>query len=191
LVCLQRDEGTPPNKYKLKTPAIMNALQFQQKLLSMQDYMMNFALILTANRDDAQDLLQETTLKVLNNQDKFVDNVNFKGWVLTVMRNIFINNYHRVVRSRMLIEQNADLYNLDVVNESEFDSPDGSWQIQEITKMINNLNDGLKIPFSMYVSGYKYREIAEKLDKPLGTIKSRIFFARQELQRKLKDFHKE
>jgi RNA polymerase sigma-70 factor (ECF subfamily) len=167
----------------------MNALQFQQKLLSMQDNMMNFALKLTANRDDAQDLLQDTALKVLNIQDKFVDNTNFKGWVLTVMRNIFINNYHKVVRSRMMIERNADLYNLNVVNESGFDSPDGSWQIQEITKLINNLDDELKIPFLMHISGYKYREIAEKLDKPLGTIKNRIFFARQELQRELKDFH--
>ena len=76
----------------------MNGIQFQQKLLSLQENMMNFALMLTANRDDAQDLLQDTTLKVLDNQDKFVDNVNFKGWVLTVMRNIFINNYHKIVR---------------------------------------------------------------------------------------------
>lgn len=67
----------------------MNALQFQKKLLSMQENMMNFALMLTANRDDAQDLMQDTTLKVLDNQEKFVDNINFKGWVLTVMRNIF------------------------------------------------------------------------------------------------------
>ena len=66
----------------------MNALQFQKKLLSMQENMMNFALMLTANRDDAQDLMQDTTLKVLDNQEKFVDNINFKGWVLTVMRNI-------------------------------------------------------------------------------------------------------
>ena len=73
----------------------MNALQFQKKLLSMQENMMNFALMLTANRDDAQDLMQDTTLKVLDNQEKFVDNINFKGWVLTVMRNIFINNYIR------------------------------------------------------------------------------------------------
>jgi RNA polymerase sigma-70 factor (ECF subfamily) len=180
-----------PNNINLKTPAIMNALQFQQKLLSMQDNMMNFALMLTANRDDAQDLLQDTTLKVLNNQDKFVDNVNFKGWVLTIMRNIFINNYHKVVRSQMIIGQKVDLYNLDVVNDSGFESPDGSCRIQEITNMINKLSDELKIPFSMYVSGYRYKEIAEKLDKPLGTIKSRIFFARQELRNQLKDFYRE
>jgi len=166
----------------------MNGIQFQQKLLSLQENMMNFALMLTANRDDAQDLLQDTTLKGLDNQDKFVDNVNFKGWVLTVMRNIFINNYHKIVRVQTVVDSSADLYNLDVVNDSGFDSPDKAYQIKEITKAINGLNDDLKVPFSMFLSGYKYNEIAEKLNVPLGTVKSRIFFARQELQKRLKDF---
>lgn len=166
----------------------MNGIQFQQKLLSLQENMMNFALMLTANRDDAQDLLQDTTLKVLDNQDKFVDNVNFKGWVLTVMRNIFINNYHKIVRVQTVVDSSADLYNLDVVNDSGFDSPDKAYQIKEITKAINGLNDDLKVPFSMFLSGYKYNEIAEKLNVPLGTVKSRFFFARQELQKRLKDF---
>ena len=168
----------------------MNALQFQKKLLSMQENMMNFALMLTANRDDAQDLMQDTTLKVLDNQEKFVDNINFKGWVLTVMRNIFINNYHKIVRTQTVVDQGVDLYNLDVVNDSGFDSPDGAYQIKEITKAINSLNDELKIPFSMFLSGYKYNEIAEKLCVPLGTVKSRIFFTRQKLQEELKDFHR-
>lgn len=130
----------------------MNALQFQKKLLSMQENMMNFALMLTANRDDAQDLMQDTTLKVLDNQEKFVDNINFKGWVLTVMRNIFINNYHKIVRTQTVVDQGVDLYNLDVVNDSGFDSPDGAYQIQEITKAINGLNNELKVPFSMFLS---------------------------------------
>ena len=156
--------------------------------MGIQENMMNFALMLTANRDDAEDLMQDTTLKVLDNREKFVDNVNFKGWVLTVMRNIFINNYHKIVRTQTLVDQGVDLYNLDVVNEYGFDSPDGSFQIQEITKAIESLNNDLKIPFSMYLSGYKYNEIAEKLNLPLGTVKSRIFFARQDLQKKLKDY---
>jgi RNA polymerase sigma-70 factor (ECF subfamily) len=83
----------------------------------------------------------------------------------------------------------VDVYNVDVLNDSGFDTPDGSIQIQEITGAINQLNEELKVPFSLYVSGYKYNEIADKLDMPLGTIKSRIFFARQELQKQLKDFH--
>lgn len=169
----------------------MNTLQFQKKLLGMQENMMNFALMLTANKDDAKDLLQDTTLKVLDNQEKFVDNVNFKGWVLTVMRNIFINNYHKLVRTQTIVDQSVDLYNLDVINDSGFNSPDGSYQIQEITKAINELNDDLRIPFSMFLSGYKYNEIAEKLNVPLGTVKSRIFFARQELQKVLKSFRSE
>ena len=108
----------------------MNTLQFQQKLVGLQENMLNFALMLTADRDDAQDLLQDTTLKVLNNQEKFVDNVNFKGWVLTVMRNIFINNYHKVVRTQTIVDSSADLYNLNVTSDSGFDSPDSSYQIQ-------------------------------------------------------------
>jgi RNA polymerase sigma factor, sigma-70 family len=169
----------------------MNTLQFQKKLLGMQENMMNFALMLTANKDDAKDLLQDTTLKVLDNQEKFVDNVNFKGWVLTVMRNIFINNYHKLIRTQTIVDQSVDLYNLDVINDSGFNSPDGSYQIQEITKSINDLSDDLRIPFSMFLSGYKYNEIADKLNVPLGTIKSRIFFARQELQKSLKSFRPE
>lgn len=86
------------------------------------------------------------------------------------------------------IDQSVDLYNLDVINDSGFNTPDGSYQIQEITKAINELNDDLRIPFSMFLSGYKYNEIAEKLNVPLGTVKSRIFFARQELQKVLKSF---
>ena len=167
----------------------MNTSQFQKKLLGMQENMMNFALMLTANREDAQDLLQETSLKVLDNREKYVDNRNFKGWVLTVMRNIFINNYHRVLRTQTVVEQDVDLYNLHVTNDSSFDTPDGTCQLQEITGAIDALNEELKAPFSMYVSGYRYHEIAEALHIPFGTVKSRIFFARQELKTKLKDFN--
>ncbi len=166
----------------------MNAQQFQQKLMSLQGNMMSFALTLTANRDDAEDLLQDTTLKALDNQEKFVDNVNFKGWVLTIMRHTFINNYHKVLRTQTVVDQDIDLYNLNVTTETGFESPDGAYAMNEITKAINNLNDELKIPFSMFLTGYKYNEIADRLDLPLGTIKSRIFFARKTLQGKLKDF---
>lgn len=166
----------------------MRTNQFEEKVIGLQDNMMNFALSLTANRDDAEDLLQDTTLKVLNNQEKFVDNVNFKGWVLTVMRNIFINNYHKVVRKQTMIDKDADLYNLDLVNDSGFYTPEGSYQLQEINSAIENLNEELKVPFSLYLSGYKYQEIADKLNIPIGTVKSRIFFSRKELQSVLEDF---
>lgn len=166
----------------------MNSQLFQQKLMSLQSNMFNFAMLLTSNRDDAQDLLQDTTLKALDNQEKFVDNVNFKGWVLTIMRHTFINNYHKVLRTQTVVDQEIDLYNLNLTIESGIDSPDGAYAMAEINKAIEALTDELKVPFSMFLTGYKYNEIADELHLPLGTIKSRIFFARKTLQEKLRDF---
>lgn len=165
----------------------MNRIKFQKNILNIQDNMFNFAMMLTANRDDAQDLLQETTLKALDNQDKYVDNVNFKGWVLTIMRNIFINNYRKVIRSQTIFDQTEDLYQLNLSQDSGFDTPDDLLNVKDIFSAINNLEEDLKMPFSMFLAGYKYSEIAKKLELPLGTVKSRIFFARQGLQEGLKD----
>ena len=165
----------------------MNSLEFQNSVLGIQDNMFNFALMLTGNREDAYDLLQDTTLKVLDNQEKYIDNINFKGWVLTIMRNIFINNYRKVVRSQTIINQTEDLYHLNLSQDSGFDSPDGAYCIKEINGAIHNLSNELKVPFSMFLAGYKYNEIADQLSLPLGTVKSRIFFARQDLQKTLKD----
>ena len=165
----------------------MDVLQIQKDLIGMQDYLKNFARSLTKDEADAEDLTQDTTLRVLNNYDKFVDNVNFKGWVLKIMRNIFINNYHKLVRTQELIDYNVDAYNVPLMSDGGENTPEGSMDIKEITEAISALQPTLKEPFSMYVSGYKYSEIAETLGIPLGTVKSRIFFARQELQRKLRD----
>jgi RNA polymerase sigma-70 factor (ECF subfamily) len=154
----------------------------------MQDNMYNFACSLTINREEAKDLLQETTLKVLTNEEKFIDNTNFKGWVLTIMKNIFINNYRKIVRDQTMVDHTENSYYLNIPQESGFDTPDGLYSIHEITKCINSFSDDYKHPFSMHVAGFKYHEIAEKLDLPIGTVKSRIFFARQRLQESLKDY---
>jgi RNA polymerase sigma-70 factor (ECF subfamily) len=166
----------------------MGSSNFQTKLMGLQSNLLNFAYILTSNRDDAYDLLQDTTLKALDNEDKYVDNVNFKGWVFTIMRNIFINNYRKVVRSATIIDQTADLYHLSLPQDSGFETPEGSVAAKEISDVINSFSDDYRIPFSMHVAGYKYNEIAEKMNLPLGTVKSRIFFTRQRLQQTLKDY---
>ncbi len=163
-------------------------LSFKQRLLGLQGNLFNFACQLTSNRDAAQDLVQDTTLKVLDNEAKYVDNVNFKGWVFTIMRNIFINNYRRQVRSATVIDTTEDLYHLNLSQESGLDSPEGSFAAKEISIAINSFTDEYKVPFTMYVAGYKYSEIAEKMNLPLGTVKSRIFFARKRLQSILKDY---
>ena len=161
---------------------------FKKRLLGLQSNLLNFAYQLTTNREAAQDLVQDTTLKVLDNESKYVDNVNFKGWVFTIMRNIFINNYRRQVRSATVIDTTEDLYHLNLSQESGLTSPEGSFATKEISKAISNFTDEYKVPFSMYLSGYKYSEIAEKMGLPLGTVKSRIFFARKRLQNLLKDY---
>ena len=163
----------------------MTAIQFQNRIISIQKNMFSFAMTLTANRYDAEDLLQETTLKVLNNKDKFVDNNNFKGWVLTIMRNIFINNYRKELRNQVIFDKTDDLPVLNISDNSRWENPEETISINEIKYVINSLNDDLKIPFIMYLEGYKYNEISEKLLLPLGTVKSRIFFARRELQQNL------
>lgn len=162
--------------------------EFESKLMSLQGNLLNFAYMLTSDRDNAYDLLQDTTLKALDNESKYVDNTNFKGWVFTIMRNIFINNYRRVVRSATVIDTTEDLFHLNLSQDSGITSPEGTYCAGEITQSIKELPAEYRIPFSMHVAGYKYNEIAEKINVPLGTVKSRIFFARRKLQTRFADY---
>ncbi len=179
-----------PSLYSLtlKTFDIMASANFQEKLLGLQGNLLNFAYMLTSNRDDAYDLLQDTTIKALSNEDKYVENTNFKGWVFTIMRNIFINNYRRVARTATVIDQTEDLYHLNISQDSGLETPEESYAVSEITRAISEFPDKYRVPFEMHVAGFKYNEIAEKMNLPLGTIKSRIFFARQELQTRFADY---
>ena len=161
---------------------------FKKRLLGLQSNLMNFAFQLTTSREAAADLVQDTTLKVLDNEEKYVDNVNFKGWVFTIMRNIFINNYRRQVRSATVVDNTEDLYHLNISQESGLSTPEGSFAAKEISSAINAFSDEYRIPFNMYIAGYKYSEIADKMGLPLGTVKSRIFFARKRLQGMLQDY---
>ncbi len=165
-----------------------NSKAFESRLMSLQGNLMNFALSLTSNREDAKDLLQETTLRVLDNQEKYYENVNFKGWVFTIMHNIFVNNYRRIVRTQTIIDQTDNLYHLNLSQDSSYNSPEKAYTLNEIMNTLNNFEDTYRIPFSMHVMGYKYEEIAKKIDLPLGTVKSRIFFARKKLQALLKEY---
>ena len=150
--------------------------------------MLNFAYMLTSNRDDAYDLLQDTTLKALDNEDKFAEGTNFKGWVFTIMRNIFINNYRRGARQATVVDTTENLYLLNIAQDSGMETPDGSYSVGEISDSINALPEEFRVPFSMHVAGYKYNEIAEHMQLPLGTVKSRIFFARKKLQERFADY---
>ena len=156
--------------------------------MDLQGNLLNFAYMLTSNRDDAYDLLQDTTLKALDNEDKYTENTNFKGWVFTIMRNIFINNYRRSSRAATIVDTTDNLYHLNLSQDSGIETPEGSFGANEISDAINEFADEYRIPFSMHVAGYKYNEIAEQMNLPLGTVKSRIFFARKKLQERFSDY---
>lgn len=166
----------------------MKTFIFKESLLSVQDELFRFAYKLTANREEANDLLQETSLKALDNEDKFIPDTNFRGWMYTIMRNIFINNYRKVVRDQTFVDHTDNLYHLNQSQDSGFDNTESAYDLKEIHRAVNKLPKEYKVPFAMHMSGFKYREIAEKLNLPLGTVKSRIFFTRQRLQEQLKDF---
>lgn len=166
----------------------MRTANFAQDLLSVQTELLNFAYKLTADREEANDLLQETSLKALDNGDKYTAETNFKGWIYTIMRNIFINNYRKALRDQTYVDQTDNQFYLNQNIDIEGDSTEGSYDLKEMRRIVNALPKEYRIPFSMYVSGFKYREIADKLGLPLGTVKSRIYFTRQKLQEELKDF---
>ena len=166
----------------------MASVKFQHNLMNLQSNMLNFAYMLTSNRDDAYDLLQSTTLKALKNEDKYTEGTNFKGWVFTIMRNIFINNYRQSVRQATLVDITDNFYHLNLSQDSGLETPEGSYSVNEITDAINSFSDEYRIPFSMHVSGYKYEEIAEYTGLPVGTIKSRIFTARKRLRERFRDY---
>lgn len=156
--------------------------------MSLQANMLNFAYMLTSNRDDAYDLLQDTTLKALDNEDKYTEGTNLKGWVFTIMRNLFINNYRRVSRAATVVDTSDNQYLINLPAEAAQDTPEGSITAAEITDAINSFEDAYRIPFSMHVAGYKYEEIAQEMNLPLGTVKSRIFSARKRLQERFADY---
>lgn len=160
----------------------MGTEKFQNELMKLQGNLLNFAYMLTSNRDDAYDLLQDTTLKALDNSDKYVENTNFKGWVFTIMRNIFINNYRRTARMATVIDTTDDCYHLNLSEEAKGDTPEGTFNANEISRMIESFDEKYRHPFKMHIAGYKYTEIAEQMELPVGTVKSRIFTARQRLQ---------
>ena len=130
----------------------MRTADFTQNLLGMQTELHRFALKLTADQEEADDLLQETSLKALDNEDKYTPDTNFKGWMYTIMRNIFINNYRKMVRDQTFVDQTENLYHLNLPQDSGFESTEGNYDLKEIRKIVNTLPKEYRIPFSMYHS---------------------------------------
>ncbi|MCG8698170.1 MAG: RNA polymerase sigma factor [Bacteroidales bacterium] len=167
----------------------MTAVEFNYQLTNLSSNLERFAMSLTSNFEDAKDLLQETFAKAIAYREKFEDNTNLKAWTFTIMKNTFINNYRRNVKSNTTFDNTDDLYYLNLNSQSASETPESQLSTQEISKAIDELEDEFRVPFLMHTQGFKYKEIADELDLKIGTVKSRIFFTRKKLMAALKDYN--
>jgi RNA polymerase sigma-70 factor (ECF subfamily) len=163
----------------------MSTLEFNKNLDLLQEPLHAFAYSLTKNTEDAKDLYQETAYRAINNRDKFMEDTNFKAWTFTIMKNIFINNYRKKVRSNTMLDATEGNFFLNSGGEKVQNEGGRNMLMKELQLMIGMLDDSVRKPFLMHYEGFKYHEIAEELNLPLGTVKSRIFFARKTLKDKI------
>jgi RNA polymerase sigma factor (sigma-70 family) len=166
----------------------MNEIQFNNALTGLKEKLRYYALSLTADHERANDLLQETMLKALTYRDKFTQNTNFKAWLYTIMKNTFINDYRKSLKIRNTFNNTDSDFQLIFSKDKVYPAPDSFFHVKEIHKSIDELEEEYRVPFRMFLDGYKYKEIAEKLDLPLGTVKSRIFFTRKKLSESLQEY---
>lgn len=168
----------------------MSTLEFNKALIDLEGHLKSFAFQFTRNEDDAKDLTQETMLKAFVYRTYYTPKTNFKAWVFTIMRNIFINQYRRKVKAKTLFDFSKESFLLNQP-ESNNSNPSNLLVAKEITEQINNLDSEYKKPFEMHYLGYKYKEIADALAIPIGTVKSRIFIARKKLMSNLPEYQNE
>ncbi len=166
----------------------MSTVEFNQTLISNTEYLKPFAMTLTRDMEKAKDLIQDTLYRALANREKYNDGTNIKAWMYTIMRNIFINNYRRTAKQKTVFDNTPNDYLLDYNQVSTENSAETTLGLKEINEAVYMLPEIFKNPFQLYCEGYKYHEIADILSEPLGTIKSRIHFARKLLKEQLNRF---
>jgi RNA polymerase sigma-70 factor (ECF subfamily) len=163
----------------------MTALEFGHHVNDLSLSLKPFAMRLTKDSEAAEDLLQDTILKAFSNRDKFKDGTNLKAWLYTIMKNTFITNYQKMVRRNTFVDTSDNQHYLNSSEETQENLAYGNFAMKDIKKAIEAIDDDYKTPFMMYFRGYKYLEIADILQIPLGTVKNRIHIARKLLKEQL------
>lgn len=164
---------------------LMSKVDFNDKFYSLTPSLQSFAYNLTKDNEEAKDLYQETAFRAMTNRDKFKAGTNLKAWLFTIMKNIFINNYRKKSKKRTVIDTTDNMYFINSSSTIISNGAGTNMQMEELHEMITGLDDTIRVPFVMHYDGYKYQEIADQLELPLGTVKSRIFFARKELKKRI------
>jgi RNA polymerase sigma-70 factor (ECF subfamily) len=168
----------------------MTALEFTNEVQHLSYSLKPVALNLTRDQDEAKDLVQETLLKALTHQDKFKPGTNLKAWLYTIMRNSFINNYNKITkRSSQLNQEDYVFFSQGDQSFIAHNGAAATFILQDVRQAMRHLHEDFRRPFLMYFTGYKYLEIADKLEIPIGTVKNRIHIARKELKQLLQVYN--
>lgn len=160
----------------------MTSVQFNHYYESNISALTNFAKKLTRNDEDAKDLVQETAIKAFRGMSSFKQGSNFKSWAFTILKNTFITKYNKKKKRGVV---NAPIEDFTYALESTHSINNDAisiMRIKEIENCIERLSSKSSTPFLMYIKGFKYDEIADHLDIPVGTVKSRINFARKKIK---------
>jgi RNA polymerase sigma-70 factor (ECF subfamily) len=182
------DKKTPKNQIIIclklsltKNFLAMTTAEFNKQFDKIHDLLFAFAMKLTRNMEDAKDLMQETAMRAFANRHHFEPGTHFKSWVSTIMRNSFINDY-RKKKTRNRVEKPIEDYLYAVENKAVSSSAHSVIMMKELRRMLGKMTDDYRTPFIMFFNGYQYEEIANHMRLPMGTVKSRIFYARKQLK---------
>ncbi len=166
----------------------MTQIEFSSLVEREANPLKNYALQLTRNAEDANDLVQETMLKAFTYHSKFMEGTNLKGWLYTIMKNSFINNYRRILKRKTFLDSTDNMFFLDAPTHVAENDGETKFLKRDLELAIEALPHDLKKTFTMNNKGFKYHEIADILQIPIGTVKTRIFVARRILRKKLRAY---
>ena len=163
----------------------MDTLEITKELNKLESFLVTYAFKLTSDRNSAKDLFQETAYRAIKHAKRCQPGTNAQAWLVTIMRNLFINDYRKKRRRATLQDGSKNSYLINASGETVSNEGENNMLFEDLIALIEDLDEHLKQPFVMTYQGYKYEEIAEKLNIPLGTVKSRIYFARKRMQQRL------
>lgn len=166
----------------------MTKIEFNTMVMRQASSLKMYALHFTHDADDANDLVQDTMLKAITYYNKFKEGTNLKGWLYTIMKNTFINNYRRFVKISSFVTKSDDISSANLVFSATKNQGEPKFVMDDIKRALSKLPGEYYIPFTMYFEGHKYHEIADHLTIPIGTVKTRIHVARKLLKKSLKPY---
>src|SRR5690606_31946952 len=139
----------------------MTKIEFDTMVTQQSEALKAYALHFTHDDEDANDLVQDTVLKAITYYNKFKTGTNLKGWLYTIMKNTFINNYRRFVKISSLVTKSDEISSANLAYSSTKNKGENKFVMEDIQDAMADLSDDYYVPFTMYFEGYKYHEIAD------------------------------